>query len=430
MVVGPYRSVDLGDGRSADLYLLRYDADGMALSPRTTEILQQSLGGVTDVHVFAHGWNNTFEAAAARYDRFIGEYLKLGAARPGRKLVLVGVIWPSTSFLWPWEQGPDIAAAGEDARTEEMRQFVAEGADPGTAARLSELVDGRSVLSAPEAPAAVRIVLDSLGGGTGAEDGSAPPAVEEVIDSWTQLGGGSLLPEADDDGGVIGSGSVGSPQIAGDGRDVRDLLRWGTVWKMKARSGKVGFHGVGPLVRHLLAHSDAAVHLTGHSFGCRLLMSALAAAEPARKARSLLLLQPAVNRWCFADDVAGTGHVGGYRPVLDRVELPVMSTFSEHDWPLRQAFHLAVRGSSLGEPDIAAVGDTDRYGALGGWGPAGVKTTTAPAIGPGAGRYDLDGARVVAVDGSGQIGGRPAIGDHGDVTNPVTAWALRCLIEA
>lgn len=432
MVVGPYRSVGIGDGRSADLYLLRYNADGMVLSPRTTEILQQAIGGITDVHVFAHGWNNTFDDATGRYEHFIGEYLKQGAARPKRSLVLVGIIWPSTSFLWPWEHGPDIAAGtGDDVRMEEMRRFVAEGVDPATEAILSELVDGRSTLTLSEAREAAQIVLDGLRIGTDAEDGSAAPAVDELIDAWTLFGDGTPIPpDAGEDGGVIGSGTAGAPQIAGDGLDVRDLLRLGTVWTMKARAGKVGFHGVAPLIRHILAHSDASLHLTGHSFGGRLLMSSLTAVEPTRKARSLLLLQPAVNRWCFADNVAGTGRVGGYRPVLDWVELPIMSTFSEHDGPLRQTFHLAVRGSSLGEPHIAAVGDTDRYGALGGWGPAGVDVETVPALAPGAGRYDLDGARVVAVDGSGQIDGRPAIGSHGDVSNPVTAWALRCLVEA
>ena len=38
------------------------------------------------------------------------------------------------------------------------------------------------------------------------------------------------------------------------------------------------------------------------------------------------------------------------RSVLDKVERPILSTFSRHDLPLHEVFHLAVRGSSLGEP--------------------------------------------------------------------------------
>ena len=83
----------------------------------------------------------------------------------------------------------------------------------------------------------------------------------------------------------------------------------------------------------------------------------------------MLLLQAAVNRWCFAKDVAGTGRTGGYNPVLNRVEKPIMTTFSAYDEPLTKVFHLAMRGGHLGEPDIAALGDPELYGALGGFGP-------------------------------------------------------------
>jgi hypothetical protein len=202
---------------------------------------------------------------------------------------------------------------------------------------------------------------------------------------------------------------------------------------MKHRAGTVGTRGVAPVLHRILAESDAPVHLIGHSFGARLLMSAISIEPLPRPARSLLLLQPAVNRWCFAADVVGTGRTGGYRPVLDRVELPVLSTMSSHDLPLRQAFHLAVRGSSLGEPDIAAIGDTERYGALGGYGPAGLSAAEGgsdSARAPGTPYAPPGSARIIAVDASREIDGRPAIGGHGDVNNPVTWWALRCQVHA
>jgi hypothetical protein len=189
---------------------------------------------------------------------------------------------------------------------------------------------------------------------------------------------------------------------------------------------------VAPLVGRILEQPDVRLHLIGHSFGCRLLMSAMGIGPLPRKARSMLLLEPAVNRWCFAGDVVGTGRVGGYHAVLDRVDLPILSTMSAHDLPLRQAFHLAVRGSSLGEPDIAALGDTDRYGALGGYGPAGLgDAATIQNAQPPDTPYDLSGpARIIAVDCSSDIDGKPAIGGHGDVINPITWWALRCLVHA
>jgi hypothetical protein len=183
-------------------------------------------------------------------------------------------------------------------------------------------------------------------------------------------------------------------------------------------------------VRYVLEHSDARLHLVGHSFGARVVLSALASGDPARRAHSMLLLQAAVNRWCFAPDVAGTGRVGGYHAVLERVEKPVLTTFSSHDEPLTKYFHLAMQGGHLGEPDIAGIGDTDLYGALGGFGPAGLGELCEgqPAAIPDRDSYDIAGhRRVIAIDGGAEIDGKPAISGHGDVSNPTTWWALHCL---
>jgi hypothetical protein len=447
VVVGPYQSVSIGGGRSADLYLLRYGPDGALLSLRTEQQLTESLDEISDVFLFSHGWNNTFDGAAASYRTFIEGYVSQGTGPgPGHRPLLVGVVWPSISFLMPWEDGPQIAgdARADPARTEEMRAFVAQSLDRDAEARLSELVDGTRELAPVQARQAAEIVRDALVASVDPDDGSVRPTVDEILRAWATLDGGAAArPGNPDDFGDLGSGAgtvaaadtpSPDPRAAGvsGSLDPRNLLRMGTVWKMKGRAGQVGAFGVGPLVRRILGDTPARLHLVGHSFGARLLMSALVVAAPARQARSMLLLEPAVNRWCFAADVVGTGRAGGYRPVLELVELPILATYSEHDFPLRQAFHLAVRGSSLGEPNIAAVGDTERFGALGGYGPAGLGAVgmRQQAVAAG-GDYNLSGrARVIAVDGSGDIDGKPAIGGHSDINNPTTWWALRCLVNS
>jgi len=447
-VIGPFDTIDLGGGRTLPLYLLRYGPGGEVLSPQTTQILEDSLGGASDVFLFSHGWNNTFDDAARNYRQFIDGYLSEAhlPTVPGphtvEQAVLIGVVWPSISFLMPWEDGPVIAAdtSAAAAHAEEMRAFVTGDLDPEARARLSELLDGAAPLSPEQAREAAALVLAGLRTEPDPDDGSPPPSVDDLLDAWAALDqGGAPRPRDPDDFGDIPTAAP-APAAAGPAPagllgwlDPRNLLRAATVWKMKDRAGTVGAHGVGPLLRHVLAQTDARLHLIGHSFGTRLLMSALVVEPVSRPARSALLLQGAVNRWCFADAVPGVGTPGGYRPALDRVELPILSTWSTHDVPLRQAFQLAVRGASMGEPDIAALGDTDLYGALGGYGPAGIDRVLghSAAIRAGSGSYDLRGpTEVVMVDGSGDIDGKPAIGGHGDVNNPTTWWALRCLVAA
>lgn len=463
-MIGPVEQIPIGGGEHADLYLLRFDKDGRLRSPQTAELMLTAAQQATDVFVFSHGWNNNYAQALEAYrgfaKGFAAQRSQLGqASPPGYRPLLVGLIWPSTSFVLPWEQGPDIAAgpAGgtstdRDAQTEAMLADVAESMSDEDAAALTELVDGQGALDDEQARAAAELVRSSLWDESDPDSGAPPPDVSEVLEAWQAVAhataggadrldqglGEGLEPELDEDFGAADGGGQGqpggvTPQAAGGLRfDPRDVLRLGSVWKMKARAGTVGAKGVSPLLGRLLGATTARVHLVGHSFGARVMLSAVAASPLPRKVRSLLLLQPAVNRWCFAPNVNGTGRAGGYAAVPDRVEHPVVTTYSTHDAALHEFFHLAVRGGSLGEPDIAAVGDTHLYGALGGYGPEGLADgplRRSKALAAGSMAYDLSTpARVLAVDGSLQLDGHPAIGGHGDISNPVTWWALRNLV--
>jgi pimeloyl-ACP methyl ester carboxylesterase len=218
------------------------------------------------------------------------------------------------------------------------------------------------------------------------------------------------------------------PQAAGLPRvafDPRDILRACTVFRMKDRAGLVGSAGAGPLVRDLLAADPAArFHLTGHSYGCRVLLAALSTARLPRQVDSLLLLEPAVNYLCFAGQVPKIGRPGGFRPALERVRQPVLSTFSARDTALHDFFHIAVRRrADLGEAKFAALGQVPSlYCALGGWGPGGLTEEegreTMLAAYPE--RYDL-GAGPVRIYG---VRSDAGIRGHSDVVNDFTFWAL------
>src|SRR5262249_39681922 len=152
----------------------------------------------------------------------------------------------------------------------------------------------------------------------------------------------------------------------------RDAIRMFTVRQMKDRAGVVGARGVAPLLVELLRGSNAKIHLIGHSYGGKVVLTALCVPpDLPRIVDSVLLLQPAVSHLCFAKNFRNRPGQGGYVAAADRVRLPILSTFSTHDFPLRRVFHLALnRAGDLAELKIAGPGDPPSiYAALGGYGP-------------------------------------------------------------
>ncbi|MEM7130417.1 MAG: hypothetical protein AAF702_29095 [Chloroflexota bacterium] len=222
--------------------------------------------------------------------------------------------------------------------------------------------------------------------------------------------------------------SGGVPDMAGEASRFtpQNAMRMLTVWKMKDRAGLVGSKGLGQLLAQILKHSDGRVHLVGHSYGCKVILSALCEGETIpRNASSMLLLQPAVNHLCFAAEVPGSGKAGGYRKALERVEQPILSTYSEQDWPLHKFFHRALRRrKDLFELRIALDGQPpSHYAALGGYGPRGCDEVLIPIKAAGD-HYDLNAdSQIIGLDGTSVIKG------HGDISQVATWWALYDLVR-
>lgn len=198
---------------------------------------------------------------------------------------------------------------------------------------------------------------------------------------------------------------------------------------MKDRAGTVGKNGVGPMLRDLLADTNARIHLTGHSYGAKVVLSALCLVQHPRNVTSVLLLQPAVNAFCFASSIEENGRKpGAFRPAMKRSDQPIFITFSSHDAPLTKFFHIALRrDGDLGEIR-PAVGPPSMFAALGGFGPGGMnagESNTVTMIGVPA-KYDISNpnVRMYALDGSNQ-----KIMGHGDVRNEFTEWALINLVS-
>jgi pimeloyl-ACP methyl ester carboxylesterase len=232
--------------------------------------------------------------------------------------------------------------------------------------------------------------------------------------------------------GAATGATTGGAQTAGFWGDTlkrilpRDVIRMATVYQMKDRAGRVGATGVRRLLEELLATSETTrLHLLGHSYGAKVLLSALAAAslKPGRKTHSMLLLQPAVSHLCFAEKLPDSTAAGGYHGVPERVARPIFATYSAHDFALHEVFHRALwRSADKGEAGIAALtgAPPNIYAALGGYGPRASGEALIDITQP-ASPLDLSmKARLYGVDGTATISG------HGDINNESTWWLSHC----
>ncbi|MGA8090501.1 MAG: hypothetical protein WCA10_24715 [Terracidiphilus sp.] len=439
---GPYRHVTLADGTDVPYYIIPFDKKGRCEGPKTRQHLIDYAKEYTDIYLFSHGWNNDWKTATDRYESFIQGFVKMRkdnslAMPPGYKPLLVGVFWPSAILVKESEEGPQFAAGdpaimdAEIGAAQQALHDLASELPNDKVERFYELAQ-KDGFSEAEALEFARILQPIYTSGNDEVTGAAARSPEEIVASWKQL-----APQADaavpnlDDFGVTGqsSGAVAAPAgIIDFMRDLpRNALRGVTVWQMKDRAGTVGANGVSPLLVDLLKSTNAHVNVIGHSYGGKVVLSALCVPDRLpRKAHSVLLLQPAVSHLCFAEQLPITGKRGGYHEAFERVERPILSTFSKRDIPLTQVFHLAlIRPSDLGEMKIAAEGEPPSiFAALGGFGPrrCGEKLIDMQDVNQ---PYALDSAvRIYGLRGDRTIAG------HGDISNPSTWWALYNLAKA
>lgn len=441
---GPFKVLESG----APVFLIPFDKHGVCVAPQTRAHLLSTLatGGFTHIIVFSHGWNNDWSAATALYENFIQGYLKqhkdLAAKdKAAIKPLLVGIFWPSTALVLQSEEAPTMAdfnaqpawaPAVEDALwLKQATTSLAEDLPEAERERFQRLISKNAVMNAQERAELSVLIAPLL------EDWDVA-ASDLALAAGLSAGPHTATDneEPDDGGGTLAADPVASDPNAAFSllqalTSPRWLLRVFTVLQMKDRAARVGGSGVSLLLRDMLQTCDAKVSMVGHSYGCIVMLSAVAAIPNdavRRKVNSMLLLQPAVSQYCFAAHVPGKPHPGGYRVVFDRVRQPILSTYSAHDLPLTKLFHLAARrADDLGQPKIAG-GAPSQYAALGGYGPAGCLATeyTDLPIPKFSAPYHIapPGLRLVALKSDAAIKG------HGDISVAETWWALHQQIHA
>ena len=440
--VGPYRTIVSVEGDEVPYYVIPFDKDGCCVGPRTLEHLLDAAAGFSDIFVFSHGWNNDWSAATQRYESFVNGWQALRREfklpmPAGYKPLLVGIFWPSQALAWfDSELAPAIAASDPaaqdryaDASSAVLRD-VAEALPAAARAQFYALAQSDRLATADAQALATLLAAAAHPDDEGVRD--QPPTAQDLLTAAATL----EQPEPDyDEVGTATPGAAGVPLpraafSLGDvaaALDPRNIIKPFTVWHMKDRAGRVGHDGVAPMLEALLSRSSARIHLIGHSYGCKILMTALCApASLARKVESALLLQPAVSQYAFAAQVPERDVPGGFARALGRVNQPIVATYSENDWPLTRLFHLSVRRSDdLGELQYAGDGTSpSRYGALGGFGPQACRARFVQ-IQDAGGDYDFsDPSRVIGVDGTRTISG------HGDISSPSTWWLSYRLASA
>ncbi|MDJ0463389.1 serine-threonine protein kinase [Streptomyces sp. H27-C3] len=407
-----------------------FDADG-DIDVRQRDRLAEL--DVTDLVMFAHGWNNDRRTANRLYDRFLAPFPGLMADEPGVRLGYVGIMWPSIRFAD--EPIPDFEPRGAVAPR------VSPGLDDATRQALVQAFPGREQLverlaalldECPEE----RTAFDEFGMlirqlveepqdrlavlfGSDIESEDHPQSDPMMLHEDTLavcVGFTDALEEA---GADLDAGSAPGITLGGGLKKVwngaKELLRQATYYAMKRRSGTVGRLGLGPLLGELARTSPSMrVHLVGHSQGARVVSFALhGLPEGVRNVKSVTLLQGAFSHYAFAGRLPHSMRGGGaLRDAQRRIDGPLVACYSHHDTALGVIYPLASR---LAGDAVGLIAPHNQWGAVGYDGVQAVADTPTLTVAQAL-RQGMPDRGCVNVDASALVrrGGPPA-GAHNDV---------------
>ena len=222
-----------------------------------------SAGGLTDLFVLSHGWNNGVDSARNLYQGMFSLLAdQLGDRRT--RCAAVGVVWPS--LLFPDD---DPATAPPVPSTGAQLARALAPAFPDQQQHLAAM--GRLLDEQPQQPDKL-IEFHSLATqlvttpGQSAEDEGEAALL--TADPQTVLGHAAAMAPAPDER----CAGHRKPLQRHCGPGAREVLRTMSYYEMKNRAGVVGANGLGPLLASL---TGVRIHLIGHSFGARLVSYAL-----------------------------------------------------------------------------------------------------------------------------------------------------------
>ena len=378
-------------------------------------------GGISDLFVLSHGWNNGVDSARDLYQAMFG----LLASQLGGHLsssAAVGIIWPS--LLFPDDDpntAPPVASTGAKLAAALTPAF------PGQQQQLATM--GQLLDQQPQDPAKLTEFHQLAGGLVTTPAQSIEDAGEAALltaDTATVFGhAAAMAPHA-----PSGAQGIGNP-FTGLWSGAREVLRTLSYYEMKNRAGVVGQNGLGPLLAGLTGPSGPPrIHLMGHSFGARLVSYSLAGLRAdqtgaASPVKSLTLIQGAFSHFTFGSSLMfDPSRAGGLAGAGSRVDGPLLATFSSADRAVGWWYPTA---SMLAGQDSESA--TDLVYRWGGMGHDGYQQTPTPATGvlqaqgqpygfQSGSFYDLDANAVICANQS------PFSGAHSDISHPEVLWAV------
>lgn len=427
--------------REEQYHLVSFDAAGRERREKTGPYSEELAGYLhqtapTDVFVVSHGWFGDVPAARQQYNSWVAAMADRAADRDaaearsgGFRPVVVGVHWPSLAW------GDEDLGTGSFGVVPDGDRVGEEGTG-----MLARLVDS-SVSALADSPAvrdSVRTIVDSA-----LDDpvpATLPRSVREAylrLDAELGMGAaGEGAPPGDDraafDSEAVYQACLMEELASFGGLSFGGLLaplRVLTFWHMKRRARDVGNSGVASVLGRLQqAAPEARFHLMGHSFGCIVVSSAVAATAFAgrRPVESLILAQGAMSLWSFCSSIPTAEQRTGYfhRVIAEDLVLgPVVVTTSVHDRAVRTFYPIGA--GSRGQVDYVP----DRlptYGAIGTFGVRGpgIQVVDGELLAVEEG-YDFRPGIVHDLRGDDIIrDGRGAIGAHNDIAKPEVAHAV------
>ncbi|MBM9594461.1 hypothetical protein [Roseitranquillus sediminis] len=407
---------------------LKFDKNGARMEPDAP--VRPS--DIENLIVISHGWKNNEAAADGLYRQLIENMRNLPDGErtlDDGRFGVTGVYWPAFVFKpdltlledeAPTAGGGAASAGGSDLPSSELETFAEE---------VAAFVEIDDVTSFKEQ------VKRATGGG-GAADRLAERLRDEVPTEgadaeaiFEQEGrdkrGSELfdflrtppaLPQAaGDQGAAVGFGGSAPGRLrflAGPRAAVARLLNQFTYFEMKKRAGLVG----AALARTLEADGldTVGLHLIGHSFGARLVTSAVSHLERIQP-RSMTLLQAAYSHNALG---IGKGRVpqGMFRNVVasQRVTGPIAITHTHNDRAVGIAYVVASRASGV----VAARfgGPTDPFGGMGANGAQLLQDGEAVMATLTAGQTQMLKPKLIN-----NLLADAVIADHNDVTNTEVA---------